>query len=56
MVKNTLARGGADGLVRTTCSTSGLRSNVRAFGYDDPVALAKALMDFAKTNQKLAHR
>jgi len=51
VLKNTLARQAAEGTPSASLA-SGLKGQVGvALGYDDPVALAKAVLDFAKSRE-----
>jgi large subunit ribosomal protein L10 len=53
VIKNTLGRIGVNGTTHE-CLQDAFKENCAvALGYDDPVALAKALADFAKKSKKL---
>jgi large subunit ribosomal protein L10 len=56
VVKNTLLKRAAQGRAAEVLSEKLTGPGGLALSYDDPVGLAKALMDFAKTNPKLEIR
>ena len=56
VVKNTLLKRAAEGLSAAKLADQMVGPNGLAISYDDPVALTKALVDFAKTNPKLELR
>lgn len=56
VVKNTLLRRASEGSSASVLSDQLTGPNGLAISYGDPVALAKSLMDFAKTNPKLEVR
>jgi large subunit ribosomal protein L10 len=56
VVKNTLLRRASEGSAASALSDQMVGPNGLAISYGDPVALAKSLMDFAKTNPKLEVR
>ncbi len=56
VVKNTLLKRAAEGSSAGKLADQMVGPNGLAISYDDPVALAKALVDFAKTNPKLEVR
>ena len=56
VVKNTLARIAFDGGQHDVIKDGFKECNAVAFGYDDPVGVAKALKEFAKDSKKFAIR
>ncbi len=54
VVKNTLARIAMSGGVHEPLGGKLKENNAIAFGYEDPVAAAKALVEYAKTNKKFS--
>ncbi|GFK96115.1 50S ribosomal protein L10 [Fundidesulfovibrio magnetotacticus] len=56
VVKNTLARIALTGSPHDSIKERFKEQCAVAFGYDDPVACAKALVDYAKTNKKFSVR
>jgi large subunit ribosomal protein L10 len=54
VVKNTLLKRASEGQAASVLADELTGPNGLGLSYDDPVALAKALVDFAKTNPKLS--